>query len=259
MGERSSLDSATLGASTDYWFESRQPLTSLVFMAPLLVAYEAGMVVLGPQAMRNGADRWLRDLLALLDFGQYFLLPVLTVAILLGWHHLTRRPWRVKRGVLPGMLAECLLLACCLRLILQLELLVWQAAAGPMTALAGPQPVSQVPSGLAGLIGFLGAGIYEELLFRLVLLSLVAGGLKAAGLPGPTATAAAIGATSLLFAGAHYLGPHGEPVQWVDLSFWFGLSFRLLAGVFFSALFLWRGFGIAAGTHAGYDILVRVL
>ena len=72
-------------------------------------------------AVRNGADDWLRRLLDLLGFGQYFLLPVLTVGILLAWHYLTRRPWRVSGRVLYGMVGECVLLAVCLRLLLQLQ------------------------------------------------------------------------------------------------------------------------------------------
>ena len=91
----------------DYWSESRQPLASLIFVAPILLLYEVGVVVLGPQAIRNGAEVWLRRLLEILDFGQYFLLPMLTVCILLGWHYTTRRPWRLSRGVLSGMAIEC--------------------------------------------------------------------------------------------------------------------------------------------------------
>ena len=34
--------------------------------------------------------------------------------------------------------------------------------------------------------------------------------------------------------------------------------FRTLAGGFFAVLFLYRGFGIAAGTHAGYDVLIAL-
>ena len=37
---------------------------------------------------------------------------------------------------------------------------------------------------------------------------------------------------------------------------WFSASFRCLAGIFFATLFVYRGFGIAAGTHALYDVLV---
>ena len=36
-----------------YHQESRRPLASLVFVIPILVVYEAGGLMLGPQAMRN--------------------------------------------------------------------------------------------------------------------------------------------------------------------------------------------------------------
>src|SRR5262245_22299143 len=52
----------------DYWQQSRRPLVSLAFVVPLLLIYEAGILWLGPQAMRNGADVWLRQLLDLLGF-----------------------------------------------------------------------------------------------------------------------------------------------------------------------------------------------
>ena len=56
--------------------------------------------------------------------------------------------------------------------------------------------------------------------------------------------------TSLLFSAAHYVGPCGDPFRWLTF------LFRFLAGVFFAVLFRYRGFGIAAGTHAFYDVLV---
>ena len=104
-----------------YWQQSRRPLTCLAFVAPLLVLYEGGVLWLGPQAMRNGADVWLRQLLDLLGFGQYFLLPLLTVAILLGWHHTTAQKWQVVPGVLYAMFAECLLLGLALVVIARLQ------------------------------------------------------------------------------------------------------------------------------------------
>jgi membrane protease YdiL (CAAX protease family) len=62
----------------------------------------------------------------------------------------------------------------------------------------------------------------------------------------------AILVTSVCFAAAHYVGPHGESLRW------FTFTFRMIAGGFFAALFVYRGFGVAAGTHAFYDIFVGV-
>jgi len=75
-------------AGDTYWSISRRPLTSLVFSLPLVLAYEGGVLLLGRGSPRNGADVWLRTLLDHLGFGQYFLLPVLTVLGLLAWHHI---------------------------------------------------------------------------------------------------------------------------------------------------------------------------
>jgi len=243
--------------ASGYWAESRRPLASLVFIAPLLVVYELGVLVLGPQAVRNGADVWLRQLLELMGFGQYFLLPALTVSILLAWHYTTRQPWRVSPGVLSGMTIECIFLAVVLRLILELQGELLETVTAPVGAAAWPAAILLDVSGkIRGLVGFLGAGVYEELLFRLILLSLTAWIVQRLGGTRWRSLAAAIFATSLVFSAAHYIGPYGEPIHLLASSFWFSFLFRLLAGIFFGALFVWRGFGIAAGCHAGYDILV---
>ena len=62
-----------------------------------------------------------------------------------------------------------------------------------------------------------------------------------------------LAASSLLFAGAHHLGSHGEPFDPIVF------SFRAAAGMYFAFLYCWRGYGIAVGAHAGYDVLVGVL
>lgn len=247
-------------ALADYWLESRQPLAALVFVTPVLVLYELGVVLLGPRAIRNGADVWLRGFLDLLNLGQYFLLPLLTVCILLGWHYTTRRPWRVSRTVLSGMGVECVLLAFALRLVLHFEILLWEAVTGPVAALNMQASVApDIARTLAGMIGFLGAGVYEELLFRLVFLSFAAWALKRFGYAERGSAIGAVVLTSFVFSAAHYVGPCGEPVLWLQFTFWFGALFRFLAGLFFSVLFVYRGFGIAVGAHAGYDILVKLL
>jgi membrane protease YdiL (CAAX protease family) len=235
-------DDLTARLAQGYWAESRRPWASLVFIAPLLLVYEAGLLVLGPHAVRNGADAWLRSFLEGLGFGEYFLLPVLTVIILLAWQHTTRQPWRLRPGLFWGMTGECILLAFVLLLILHLQRGLSHAA-GLTVALDGGRQVGNV-------IGYLGAGIYEELLFRMMLLSgmiWLLGWMRVE--PGPRRFSAVV-ASSLLFAAAHYVGPYGYTLAW------FSFLFRFVAGVFFAVLFLYRGFGIAAGAHAGYDILV---
>jgi membrane protease YdiL (CAAX protease family) len=239
--------SPAISPHSGYWSLSRLPLPSLIFVLPLLIAYEAGVILLGPQAARNGADVWLRWLLDALGLGQYFLLPALTVLVLLGWHHTTRQPWRIPGWVYWGMLVESVLLAVCLRLILLLQGMMMDISGMPPAG-----PVQHLVQFLRTRIGFLGAGIYEELLFRLILLGLAVWLLRWSKLAHWAQILLAVVITSLLFSAAHYVGGR-EPILW------FSFVFRFLAGVFFALLFLFRGFGIAVGAHAGYDILVGLV
>ncbi len=239
----------------NYWVQSQRPLASLVFIAPLLATYELGVLLLGPSAIRNGADVWLRQLLELIGFGQYFLLPVVCVCILLGWHHTTRQPWEVSPSVLKGMVCECVVLAIGLRFLLHLQSGLFDPSVVPPPAALLSAETQETTR---RLVGFLGAGVYEELLFRLILLSAVVWVLRSLDFAPAASVFTAALATSLFFALAHYLGPHAEALDWQSHWFWFTFVFRFLAGMFFSLLFVLRGFGIAAGAHAGYDILVGI-
>lgn len=230
----------------DYWEESRRPLTSLYFVLPLLVFYEAGVLVLGPGSLRNGADVWLRSLLAWIGFGEYFLLPVLTVLILLGWHHLTGRSWRVSVTVIYGMAAESTLLAIALLMIAHLQLQVL-----PLEIVEPLFIREHISRSITNrLVCYIGAGIYEELLFRLMLFTAILGLVRIVGGRPAAQMWIAVIASSLLFSAAHYVGRYGDP--WALDSF----VFRFIAGAFFAVLFYYRGFGIAAGSHALYDVLV---
>ncbi|MGC4007154.1 MAG: CPBP family intramembrane metalloprotease [Pirellulales bacterium] len=174
--------------------------------------------------------------------------------LMLCWHHLSGLPWRVNRRVLPWMGVESITLA-----MFVLFLAQTQAKWFPVQLCASP-PFShatlfaqQEPLGfVTRLIGFFGAGFYEEVLFRLMLFPIVALILHKVGLRPAAAWFAALVVSSLLFAAAHHLGPGGEP--WNLRPF----VFRFVAGALFCLLFLKRGFGVTAWSHALYDIIVGV-
>ena len=227
-------------AEEGYWQLSRTPLTSLVFTLPLVLAYEGGVLLLGRGAPRNGADVWLRQALDGLGFGAYFLLPALTLLGLLAWHHVEHDRWHFSPGVLLGMAGESLLWALLLVALARLQERLWPLA----VATAAWEDVA------TRLVGFCGAGLYEEVLFRLLMLPAAAWALRRLGASRDAALAGAILLTSTLFSAAHYVGPLGDVFE--PYSF----TFRVIAGIFFALVFLGRGFGIAAGTHAVYDMLV---
>jgi hypothetical protein len=97
----------------------------------------------------------------------------------------------------------------------------------------------------------LGAGLYEELLFRVLLVSgfsfLVR---KAFGWRPWVAGASAVGVAALIFSAFHYVGPYGDRLELQSF------MFRFLGGLVFSVIYLLRGFGIVAWTHALYDVFL---
>lgn len=235
----------------DYWDQSVQPLNCLLFVIPFLALYEIGVVWLGPSAMRNGADVWLRDFLGTLGFTEYFFLPLVTVGLLLGWHHVTKRDWKLRPEVISGMLCESFLVGLLVLVLAQMfsQRMPTSDATVALRDTAGP--IQQVPH----MLSFLGAGIYEELLFRLILLSGAIAFCRSIGTDKLSAITLSVVAISLLFAAAHYkLFFHAG----LDFT-WYSFVFRVFAGALFSVLFLCRGFGIAVGSHVVYDVLVATI
>ncbi len=235
-----------------YARESARPLVSMAFIAPLLVLYELTGIVLGPHALRNGADTWLRRMLESIGFGQYFLLPILTCGILFAWHHIRRDSWRLQGGVLTTMALESTLLAFVLFALAHVQ----RTLCAPLTAaMTGTAATAEMLATASRLIGYCGAGIYEELLFRLMMLPAIAAVFKSTGFTWRASWCWAIVATSLLFSAAHY---HAFANSGYAFD-WYSFSFRFMAGLFFSGLFVLRGFGIAVGAHAMYDVLVEII
>ena len=175
--------------------------------------------------------------------------------ILLAWHHLLSEPWRVRGNVLYGMWVESAALGVILLLAAHLQSRMFDAFSAPVALAAGQEQPGPFGQFLAKFVSYCGAGVYEEVLFRLTLMPLLAVVLHAFGVSWVKSWIAAAVLGSLAFAAAHHVGTHGEPIALAASGFWFAFSFRFIAGLFFSLLFVYRGFGIAVGTHAIYDML----
>lgn len=242
-----------------YWQASRAPRYSLLFALPLLIIYQtlALLVPSGPGGVdvRNGADVMLQAVFVWLAGAwgpRLFMLCLIGVGAWLIARDIRSHPGKLSPAVLGGMFVE----AVCLSLVFGI------VVSGLTVAVLGAPPL---PMALGGgitqvqlshwtmLMLSIGAGLYEELLFRVVLVGLLAwsahkvlgrrGGPLAAGI-----AATVLGA--LIFSAFHYIGPYGDRL---DV---FSFVFRTIAGLFFSALYLTRGFGITAWTHALYDVLL---
>jgi membrane protease YdiL (CAAX protease family) len=236
-----------------YWKATRHPGPCLLFLAPLLITYEIGVLSLGGEqslSLRNGADAWLRDGLAAVAVTHPIAAPLVVVLILTIWF------WRQRDSVPEDAPNLCLGMA--------IEsvagaLVLWGLSRlyapfldtiGLTLSTGDAPPLNTAVFGQ--VVTYIGAGIYEEVVFRLALFGLLRGVLTTAQLPARTAMVLAALASATLFAAAHHLGVHGEPVDG------FNFLFRVLAGLYFTALYQFRGFGIAVGAHACYDVLVGI-
>lgn len=239
-----------------YWRLSRAPRYSVLFALPLLLLYEALAAALsdGEGGVRNGADVLLKSLFV--GFGGRDGLIAFGALLLGSGVALVVRDLRRGGGIDPlvflFMAAESVVYALGFGLIV--GTLTGLLLGGRVTATEAPLALLNGGLGLpTQLMISLGAGIYEELLFRVLLVGTLAWGARR--LLGWPAAAAGVFATvtgALIFSAFHYLGPYGDPLELPSF------TFRALAGLVFSAMYLARGLGITAWTHALYDVLVTL-
>ena len=216
------------------WWGHGDLAASLVLVFPLLLVYQVGVLFAGSV---NGADVVTRLLFAALGRPAYLALHALIAAgFLLGMR-------RGGRGT-----------------ALRLEVVAPVVLEAAVYALTLGAVISVILERLLGLglgggaaIDALGAGVHEELVFRLALL----GGLVALAEGAPAlaarprlALALAFAASSIAFAAAHHVGAYGEP--WTAHAF----AFRVLAGAAFGLIFWFRSLAHAVYAHAIYDLLV---
>ncbi|HEY2586925.1 MAG TPA: CPBP family intramembrane glutamic endopeptidase [Tepidisphaeraceae bacterium] len=228
-----------------YFHDSELPLTSLIFLLPLIVIYELGTQYF-TTAAQHGHEQQIIAFVMMQRFFRLFgvhgqhLPAVAVVTILLCEHAFRNKRWQLNLGTLAGMAIESTLLALPLIAIAR-EL----SRYFPLVGSGGTRQDIVIMS--------LGAGVYEELVFRLILFSILSLALKdAMRLHSFWVHLGVVSISALAFSGYHYLSPL-EHFQWRSF------IFRTVAGAYFGVLFLLRGFGITAGSHAAYDVLILFL
>ena len=236
---------------SDYLRRSRSAWYSFLFVLPLLALYHVGVVVtnLGQRGIVvNGADALLQAALHAVGAGGWMTSAWFLAAIAGIWIYRadgTARKERLQPRTFALMLAESALYA----------ILFGGVVMGIVRALmpwvnAGLQIGPSLGVGRSLSIS-LGAGLYEELVFRVIgmggLCWLLRRGFHVRDTP---ALLVAAVVSSLIFSLFHYLGALGDTFQLASF------VFRFVAGMVLAAIYRWRGFGIAAGTHALYDVFV---
>jgi membrane protease YdiL (CAAX protease family) len=248
---------------------SRSPLwVDLAVVSPVFVLYHLGVLFV---PLRNAADWVTRELIELAQFerGWYVLL---TLGLALGYAGLVallRRGQALRPRALLVLAFESALHAAAMRTGAQvvvgklgLQLAVPFALAVPA---AQPNPADLWNSTFGNVVMSLGAGLYEELGFRVLLFGL-GGTLLSMIVKKTKATARATAktfwntltwvgwalATSALFSAWHHTGSLGEPFSLQ------AFVFRTVCGLWFCGLYAFRGLAVSVWTHALYDIWVMV-
>ncbi len=260
---RTRKDWLEFGSGKSYIDRVHQPLQCLIFITPLLLFYQIGSS-LQSLPTDQGVPLHVVAFMLMLKFFAIFgaagnYLPLLAViAILLFWHLARKDKWDFDPKLYLGMAGESILWAIPIFVI---GLAVFKHTAG---AGGGGPSGAAPPAGLSWLpmlgpdgslpwqteaILSVGAGIYEELLFRLIAITLLNILLvDVFEWKMQTAIPLIIVISAVLFSAYHYLGN-----EQFNVSFFF---FRTAMGVYLAGIYIYRGFGITVGAHATYDLIL---
>lgn len=245
MADKSAASPSPSAAAPSYFRTAESAKASLIFLLPWVLFYEVGTwyFTFDPQThteQRIVAFSMLRDSLAALGATARWVAPASVISILLALAIFRKERVKVGVSTVLGMLAESAALAVPL-ILLSMVVARMQIAMMALPSTLGPDMVLSV-----------GAGIYEELIFRLIgftVLHFVISDFL--GIRASIALPMIIGISAISFSLYHYWGPEPFAVQ--------TFVFRTLAGAYFGVVMCYRGFGITAGSHAAYDIMVCIL
>ncbi len=237
-----------------YLQSTRAPWCSYLFVLPLLALYQgvALLANLGERrAVINGADALVQQFLGLLGLHGW-LGSWLVVAVVAGILVYRADPEGRKQPFQPRhfglVLGESAVYATFFGSIVSFLTSLILPGAGFL----------QIGGGHSLHLGqrlatSLGAGLYEELVFRLLLTGGLLWAFRRCGWSHTAVLAAAVVTSSVIFSGFHYVGSLGEVFQLGSF------MFRFVAGLVLAGLFAARGFAVAAWTHALYDVFLVLM
>ena len=220
-----------------YAADTHRPLNCLAFILLPLLFFQVGAGYYGTNLF---AARDLNKLLRYFGGTAPYLPAVLVIVVMLIQHMARRDPWKVQGKVLAGMLGEAALWAAPLVAMNYLAQLALAAAAAENSHAV-----------LQKLLPLVGAGVYEEFLFRLLLISLILLiFVDIFELKKEIILIAAVALSGVLFGLYHF--------SWDQITGQFDFPWRefiflFLAGIYLAGLFILRGFGVCVGAHILYN------
>ncbi|MGQ3683997.1 MAG: CPBP family glutamic-type intramembrane protease [Candidatus Loosdrechtia sp.] len=228
-----------------YFPHSRNLANSFLFILPLLVFYEFGIAFLGSN-IKNAADVIIKTPLILFGRNGSLVFNLVVIISLIVSLFYIEKEYKLSILIFIPMFIESVLYALFIGHIL--GFIVYRILSSYLLSLPF---LLNFPNLLMQITLSVGAGVYEEIVFRLILITslsyLLAMFLK---IPRPASTVISVLLASLIFVFMHYVGTFGDTFTYTNF------TFRLLAGIVLSVIFIFRGLGIAVYTHAIYNVFL---
>ena len=276
--------------SDSYLERTSRPIYALLFLLPFIVFYEIGTILINTDLLHHTQLRvvafvWLQNFTAYLGIGKrmtWLGAPLVVIIVLIALQITSRKRWSFHfKDVLPTTI-ECIVLAVPL-IVFSLLLNRSIAPQQPIGPEAGEQQQVQTyqsgqlltstaqqedsrQNGLlqkslwVQIVTGIGAGIYEELIFRLILICLLMLVFQDLfNLGHDKSVIVSVAVSALFFSLHHHIYPLNGQLESGEVFQWSAFIFRTFAGVYFASLFAVRGFAVTAGTHAFYNIIAALL
>ena len=228
-----------------YLLKSKTSFYSFLFTLPLFFLYEINILFLSWDdilIVRNGADFLMRNILESFDiYGLYGLGLVFFLGLLVTYIFFIKEDQQQEVNVnfLFIMLAESMLWSVILYFLLFKFMVLLMNPIGKTI-------LQQVTLAI-------GAGIYEEFLFRVLLIAGLSGILGFVFMWDKTfKNIIAVVLSGGIFSAFHFMGEYGDFFS-MEL-----FLIRFFAGLILGVLYTYRGFGITAYTHSIYDLIVLI-
>lgn len=235
------VDDGGKASVAGYFDASKGATYSFLFSVPLFLLYEylSWIYTTPTGAIRNGADVLMKNFLALFGIRSLtgFTMLLVVVAGIAVYREHSKNAVSIRKAWFGLMLVESA---------------AYAAMLGPVVILLlSKARLLSISFGQEFTV-MLGAGLYEELLFRVVLVSGLQGCMVSLypRTRGFEAGIYSVVLSSLIFSGFHHVGSLGEAFTWS------AFCFRAFAGGVLAVLYIVRGFGITAYTHAFYDLII---
>ncbi len=215
----------------------KRPSYNFVMGATLLVIYELTLAIF-PTGTANGVDVLFQSFLRLIPFSTLIISVLLIVTGVYFVYNDRKEGFELRGNIMSLMFLESTFWA--FLVLFTVPMLVGKLLL---------QQIGIHQLNFFQKIGFsCGAGFYEEFFFRLLLVSGLQSFLQTKGFETRNIMIIIMGA--FLFSMAHYIGSYG------DIFTMNSFLQRFFFGLFMNFLFVTRGFGITACTHALYDVIV---